>query len=258
MVKTVQGAPLQIDVSANFMSTDKFTLGASYRWDAAVSALFGFQISDKLMLGLAYDKETGDALYSADVVIFDSNDQIVTETKTDGSFEVKGNCVGSDYKIVASKSDYETGDKTFTTLEAQDTSGVDLALEKTRKTPINTELISYLNIEPIYFDFDKFNVRKDAETSLQKNITFLNEYPEVRIEVSSHTDSRAIDSYNLSLSQKRANSTIEYLIQKGVNPDRLAQKGFGETKLTNECSNNVPCSKVKHQANRRSEFVVIE
>lgn len=213
-----------------------------------------------LISGKITDKETGDALHSADVVIFDSNDQIVaeTKTKTDGSFDVKGNCVGSNYKIVASKSDYETGDKTFTTLEAQDTSGVDLALEKTRKIPINTELISYLNIEPIYFDFDKFNVRKDAEISLQKIITFLNEYPEVRIEVSSHTDSRAIDSYNLSLSQKRANSTIEYLIQKGINPDRLVQKGFGETKLTNECSNNVPCSKVKHQANRRSEFVVIE
>ncbi len=251
---------MKLDVSANFMLNDKFTLGAAYRWDAAVSALFGFQISDKLMLGLAYDKETGDVLYSADVVIFDSNNQIVaeTKTKTDGSFDVKGNCVGSDYKIVASKSDYETGDKTFTTLEAQDTSGVDLALEKTSKIPINTELISNLNIEPIYFDFDKFNVRKDAEISLQKIITFLNEYPEVRIEVSSHTDSRAIDSYNLSLSQKRANSTIEYLIQKGINPDRLVQKGFGETKLTNECSNNVPCSKVKHQANRRSEFVVIE
>lgn len=213
-----------------------------------------------LVSGMITDKETGDALTNVDIVIYDSNNKIVAESKTkaDGTFNMKGNCESGDYKIVASKSDYNSGDKTFTVLEAQDTSDVDLALEKIRRIPINTELISYLNIDPIYFDFDKFNIRKDAEISLQKIISFLNEHPEVRVEVSSHTDSRAIDSYNLSLSQKRANATMDYLIQKGINPERLAHKGFGETKLTNECSNNVPCSKAKHQANRRSEFLVIE
>jgi len=80
----------------------------------------------------------------------------------------------------------------------------------------------------------------------------------LKIKVNSHTDSRGKDAYNLWLSEKRAESTFNYMISKGISSNRLQSKGFGETKLVNNCSNGVKCSKEEHELNRRSEFIIIE
>jgi len=86
----------------------------------------------------------------------------------------------------------------------------------------------------------------------------MNQYLEVNIDVRSYTDSRANDDYNIKLSQRRNNSTIKYLVEKGnINAERITGKGYGETQLVNECSNGVPCSEVNHQLNRRSEFIIV-
>ena len=87
----------------------------------------------------------------------------------------------------------------------------------------------------------------------------MKEYPSLKIDVRSHTDSRGSDSYNMALSQRRNDSTIKYIIEKGgISPDRLTGRGYGETQLVNECSNGVDCSAAQHQLNRRSEFIVME
>ena len=102
-------------------------------------------------------------------------------------------------------------------------------------------------------------VRPDAEIELAKIIKYMNEYPSVKIDVRSHTDSRGRDAYNMALSQRRNKSTREYIINKGgISANRISGKGYGETRLTNRCSNEVKCSKEEHQANRRSEFIVVE
>ena len=112
-------------------------------------------------------------------------------------------------------------------------------------------------INPIYFDFDKSNIRPDAAVELAKIIEVLKEYPELRIDVRSHTDSRGVDAYNLSLSERRNQSTINYIIEKGgIAKERLSGRGYGETELLNKCSNGVKCSEEDHQLNRRSEFIV--
>jgi len=81
--------------------------------------------------------------------------------------------------------------------------------------------------------------------------------PKIKIRIESHTDSRSGDDYNMDLSQRRANSTREYLIQQGIDGSRLLEAtGFGETKLLNNCANGVPCDEVQHQLNRRSEFII--
>jgi len=80
----------------------------------------------------------------------------------------------------------------------------------------------------------------------------------VKIKVNSHTDSRGKDAYNLWLSEKRAESTVNYMISKGISSSRLQSEGFGETKLVNNCSNSIKCSKEEHELNRRSEFIIIE
>ncbi|MFJ1429606.1 OmpA family protein, partial [Capnocytophaga canimorsus] len=85
----------------------------------------------------------------------------------------------------------------------------------------------------------------------------MQEYPNMKIDVRSHTDSRGSDSYNMALSDRRVKSTIKWLIANGISADRLTGRGYGESQLTNHCSNGVDCSKEEHQANRRSEFIIV-
>lgn len=113
-------------------------------------------------------------------------------------------------------------------------------------------------MNPIYFDFDEFYIRPDAALELQKVIAIMREYPSLKIDVRSHTDSRARDAYNLTLSQNRNLSTIRYIIERGgISNSRLTGRGYGETSLVNACGNGVECSEEEHQLNRRSEFIVV-
>ncbi len=101
-------------------------------------------------------------------------------------------------------------------------------------------------------------VREKVEIELAKVINYMTEYPNVKIDVRSHTDSRGKDAYNWALSNRRNESTRAYIIDKGgISSDRLSGQGYGETRLTNRCSNGVKCSKAEHQDNRRSEFIVV-
>ncbi len=110
---------------------------------------------------------------------------------------------------------------------------------------------------PIYFDKDKYNIRNDAVLELTKVVNILNKYPKLIIEVRAHTDSRADDSYNLILSDQRAISSVQWILNKGIDQSRISGKGFGETQLVNKCSNGIICLEEEHQLNRRTEFVII-
>ncbi len=112
-------------------------------------------------------------------------------------------------------------------------------------------------LDNIYFDLDESYIREDAQPTLNTLATILFENPTIRIEMGSHTDSRGSDSYNSRLSQERAQSTVTYLISKGIPQSRLVARGYGETQLTNECDDGVSCSEEQHQQNRRTSFKVI-
>ncbi|MFD1294957.1 OmpA family protein [Lutibacter holmesii] len=114
-----------------------------------------------------------------------------------------------------------------------------------------------MNTKPIYFDKDKFNIREDAEVVLNEVLNLLIKYPDLIIEIGSHTDARANDDYNLELSNNRAQSSIKWFINKGVKPSRVKGKGYGETQLVNNCSNGVHCTDKEHELNRRTEFVIV-
>lgn len=113
-------------------------------------------------------------------------------------------------------------------------------------------------LENIYYDLDKWNIRPDAEAELNRVVQVMTDNPKIHIELSSHTDSRAGDQYNLILSDKRAKAAVEYIISKGIDAKRLKWKGYGETMLVNKCKNDVPCTEEEHQQNRRTEFKVIK
>jgi outer membrane protein OmpA-like peptidoglycan-associated protein len=113
-------------------------------------------------------------------------------------------------------------------------------------------------LENIYYDLDKWNIRPDAAVELDKLITILNDNPKIVIELGSHTDSRAPDSYNMSLSDRRAKSAADYIVKKGgIDSSRITGKGYGETMLVNSCKNKVRCTEADHQKNRRTEFKVV-
>jgi outer membrane protein OmpA-like peptidoglycan-associated protein len=120
----------------------------------------------------------------------------------------------------------------------------------------NKNIGELLALNPIYFDFDKSNIRPDAAIELDKVVEFLKKYPEVKIELGSHTDSRGPASYNQSLSEKRAISSAKYLKKRVENPKRISYKGYGESKTTNGCNDKVNCTEEQHQMNRRTEFII--
>lgn len=111
-------------------------------------------------------------------------------------------------------------------------------------------------LENIYYDFDKWDIREDAAIELDKLVKILKDNPEIEIEMGSHTDVRGSDIYNQLLSEKRAHAAVEYLISKGIDPTRLTYKGYGETVLVNDCTNEAKCDEAQHQENRRTEFKV--
>jgi len=113
-------------------------------------------------------------------------------------------------------------------------------------------------LDNIYYDFDKWNIRPDAETELYKLVQTLKKNSNLTIELSSHTDSRAGDQYNMVLSDKRARAAVEYLINHGIDGKRLKWKGYGESRLVNHCKNDVFCTEEEHQKNRRTEFKAIK
>jgi outer membrane protein OmpA-like peptidoglycan-associated protein len=113
-------------------------------------------------------------------------------------------------------------------------------------------------LKSIVYYIDMWRIMPESEPELNTLIKLMNDNPGLRIEIGAHTDSRMEDRYNLWLSQKRAESVLEYMIQKGVPTERLVAKGYGETQLLNHCANGVNCSEEQHLVNRRTEFKILE
>lgn len=113
-----------------------------------------------------------------------------------------------------------------------------------------------VKIDNIYYDLGKYNIRQDAAYELDKLVSVLKDNPHISIELSSHTDSRGNNDSNLNLSQKRAEAAAQYMISQGIPKDRITAKGYGETKLVNNCKDGINCSENDHQENRRTEFKV--
>ena len=210
--------------------------------------------------GIVKDQDTGEPLADAKVAIFNSENEVVAETisAADGSFTMDGDCKEGQYKLVALKDEFDQGDQMFTTVNANDTDGVVVSLERTiKRAPVGTDLAKYLNIAPIYFDLDKSFIRPDEEVTLKQVIAYLQEFPDMHIQVQSHTDVRASAAYNIALSDRRAKETMAYLVANGIAQERITGDGYGETQLVNDCTTRDACDDPKHEQNRRSEFIVV-
>lgn len=136
-------------------------------------------------------------------------------------------------------------------IQFQNTSG-----DKIFAARVGDDLAKMLNLNPILFDLDKAEIKPQAARQLDEIAAYMMEYPELLIDIRSHTDSRADDLYNLKLSQDRVKVTRDYLIGMGIEEARISGRGYGETELINDCRNRVPCAEAAHEKNRRSEFIL--
>lgn len=192
------------------------------------------------------------------ITLFDANDKQIAYMVTDEygyySINVDRN---TDYKIVGSQKKYINDYREFTTKNIETKTQIivaDLLLNPVQDVVILAEL------NTIYFDFDKHNIREDAALELDKIVNLMiNDYPKMVIKIESHTDSRGSLTYNDRLSIDRANATYEYLVSKGVDASRITEhQGFGERMLTNGCEDNANCEEDDHQLNRRTQFIVVK
>ncbi|MEC3878688.1 OmpA family protein [Parapedobacter sp. 10938] len=207
-----------------------------------------------VLRGTTADKHTGQRLAEATVTLYDGDREIIAKRNSDGkgTFEFILD-KGMSYTVLGQKAGYHADSAKVNTLgiTTSDTLEVALLLE-----PV-FEVGKTFELENIYYDFDKHNIRPDAAAILDELVRTLRDNPTLKIELSSHTDSRGSDAYNMALSQRRAQAAVDYLVSQGIARERMVAKGYGETRLVNDCGNGVPCSREQHQANRRTEVTVL-
>lgn len=212
------------------------------------------ELGDLTLRGRVMDDINNQPITSASIRIFDEdNNQIAfLETDEDGHYktEIERN---KKFPIEAKQIEYEA----FTDiLDTRNSDDIDEMVYNISLAPV--EDVEYLaEIDNIYFDFDRSTIREDAATELNKLVDLMkNKYPDLKIEIGAHTDLRGSEEYNESLAEKRAEATRQYLIEEGIEKERIeAAEGFGERKPAVECER---CSEKEHQLNRRSMFQVVE
>ena len=213
----------------------------------------------KNIKGIVKDAKTKAVIANAKVILSDKVMKEVgkDQSKTDGTFTFeKVNCNDSHYYLRGEKEKYETAEVNVTV--GKDEVVYEIFLNP-REVAIKKgmDLAKVFEIKEIKFDYNKADIRPDAAVELTKIVEVMREYPKMKIDIRSHTDSRGADSYNLKLSDRRAKATLEWIVKQGIDRKRLKAKGYGETRLVNGCSNGVPCTEEEHQENRRSEFIVV-
>ncbi|MBB6005327.1 OmpA family protein [Arcicella rosea] len=182
---------------------------------------------------------------------------------------------GNDYELLAQLDEYLTQRANFNAACYQQdsskvfcVSGMDIEHISKLSKQINLieasmsmkkiNLNDVLGLEHIYYDFDKWEIKKDAWEGLHNLIQLLKDNPNIKVELGSHTDSRADEVYNMILSQKRADEAVNFIVKKGkIAQERIIAKGYGETQLLNRCKDGVNCSEQEHALNRRTEIKVL-
>lgn len=257
------GKPLNSQMDDFGYVTNKESLGffsSNRDGGSGYDDIYTFTVCTHTLTGLITDIDTKAILPNAKVILFDDKMNKINETTSSdkGSYSFKIEC-NKKYYVRASKEEYETTEKSFGPVTKTGESKLDIELKRNIfPVEVGTDLAKILDVSIIYFDLDKWNIRPDAAEDLEKIIAVMNQYPNMTIDIRSHTDSRQTHKYNELLSDRRAKSTLEFMVKNGINRNRLTAKGYGETQLVNNCSDDVPCSEAEHQKNRRSEFIVLK
>jgi outer membrane protein OmpA-like peptidoglycan-associated protein/cell division protein FtsN/tetratricopeptide (TPR) repeat protein len=222
------------------------------------------------LLGKVYNQRYGTALPDAEVRLTNRCTGEVTVVKSDGN-GVYYAPLGKpcDYIVSATKGNFRPFVMPFSTLSDPNNGSfvLDIPLDFDDNSPVPVAGLDpgqqpvvgqTLELYHIYFDLDKYDIRRDAMPDLEHLYQMMVAYPGMAGELSAHTDSRASYEYNAWLSEKRARAARDYLVARGIDPGRITARGFGEMRLKNGCADGVLCSEEQHQRNRRVEFRVTD
>jgi outer membrane protein OmpA-like peptidoglycan-associated protein/tetratricopeptide (TPR) repeat protein len=198
------------------------------------------------------NKKTDEIIGNASVTIIDNKGNSIENQKTNSKGMVQYNVeCGTFYSLQVSADNYETATIVLEkSNEKETTTQVQLLPEEVIIT--EKEVI----LKSIYFDFDRSNITAQGAKELDKLVNVMKKYPEMVIFVKSHTDSKGKDDYNLNLSEQRAQATVQYVISKGIDKERISGKGFGATEPKINCGKK--CTEEQHAQNRRSEFLIVK
>ena len=212
--------------------------------------------------GFVINENDGSLVSKTTIEVINRQGEIVATTVTNntGEFSLSLDCSETkDFLIIGKKEGFGQGNSEINFNNSFEINEIEIGLKPEEKAAeVGTDLVQFLELENIYFDTNKSDIRPDAEVALDKIIEYMSKFPEIKVSIRSHTDSQGRDSYNLNLSERRAFSSMQYLITNGIGGERLTAEGFGETQLLNECANGVECEPDKHAKNRRSEFIVVQ
>lgn len=209
--------------------------------------------------GVVKDARTDEIIKTAKVQLLDNAGQLLAETITeaDGSYLFKNLSPSTEYSIKTSKEGYFDDSRPANT-RTNEMVLVNPSLKALDKIIDGEKSIVSLDPEAIHFDFDRFSIRQRAAQELDKLVAVLKEHRNLVIKIESHTDAIGNKTYNKYLSNKRAESTKDYLISQGVDPSQIESAiGYGEERLLNNCSDGKRCAPEKHSQNRRSEFIIV-
>ena len=217
--------------------------------DAIYSAL---PICKASSLVTATDIKSGTIIANALVTISDTNGNILSSATTNADGQVKFDLqCNTEYLLKISASSYEDKSATISKIQG---GGVPKTVQLNPFEVIITETEVLLN--NVYFDFNKSNITSQGASELDKLVKVMKDNPKMVIFVKSHTDSKGSAAYNLKLSEQRAQSTVQYVISKGIESERISGKGFGNTEPKIACGSD--CTEEQHSQNRRSEFTIVK
>ncbi len=242
----------------------------------SVDILKGLDI-DKKIKGIAKDKDENPIANTFMTLLDDKNNIIDTVTTKDNAAYTFLAESGKDFKLIGKKEKYNDGTNVANTSGKEYVVKADVILLAKEEVipPTKAEVVAQkiqegadlgkieeLELNTIYFDYHKYNIRPDAEIELNKIVKIMNEYPNMVVKLNSHTDCRSTKNYNQKLSERRAIASSDYIKKRISKPERVSGKGYGETKLVSDCACEgkvvSTCSEEDHQKNRRTEFIVIK
>jgi len=224
-----------------------------------------------IIRGVIKDRDTKDVLSDATVSVINEDGKTIASsiTRIDGQFEFEVN-KGQQYIVNVTKEFYNENEVAIgtSTLRPNDEAFSEIFLEQKIDEADNSPApksmeeedgaaLQVVELEYINYELDKSDIKADASVILDKLIALLKEFPDLEIRIESHTDSRGSDDYNMLLSKKRARAAFDYVVSKGIDPKRLLYRGYGETRLLNNCTNGVECAEEQHEVNRRSIVKVV-
>lgn len=210
-----------------------------------------------VLTGIVTNVKNGEVIPNSFVQLFKRGELISsTQTGEDASFSFNLKC-GNRYNINARSENFTISSKIIYSSSKGEAKELELQLYPIKEFKF-VDTNKLIDLEYVSFETDGANIGIIASEQLNKVANVMKKYPDIRVSVDVHTDSKGETEYSQNITKERADIVVNFLIEKGIEADRIEANGFGDTQLVNHCAKDVKCSEAEHRANRRIDFVVMQ